>query len=335
MNDFTKNRDFINNMYIHLLKREPSPQELDHWTSMMRAGGTPIDVFNLFSNSTEYRWRNRVAAEYPSGHYHSPVVDPDLVSEYVAKERTEGASGISEINLRGASMTEVWLAAKSYLQRVPFSDAQEPAHRYYFDNGYFPHGDAVSLWLQISMNRPRKIIEIGSGFSSACMLDTIDSLACDTRIRFIEPYPDRLKSLMRADDWERCILDEKPVQDVPLEVFKELGPGDILFIDSTHVLKTGSDVHYELCNILPTLNAGVLIHFHDIHFPFEYPDGWIFKLNKSWNEIYALRLFLMYNNSFDIVFWGSYFASIQSKLIESICPKFLKNTGGSIWLKKN
>ena len=81
------------------------------------------------------------------------------------------------------------------------------------------------------------------------------------------------------------------VQDVPIDEFRALGSGDVLFIDSSHVLKTGSDVHRELFEILPALASGVLIHFHDIDYPFEYPDLFLFERRYSWNEAYAVRAF--------------------------------------------
>ncbi len=107
---------------------------------------------------------------------------------------------------------------------------------------------------------------------------------------------------------------------MPVSTFSTLNKNDILFIDSTHVLKTASDVHYELFSILPSLNKGVLVHFHDIQYPFEYPRPWLFKDNMSWNEIYALRAFLMYNSAFEVVFWNGLFAHRQRELIHKIQP---------------
>src|SRR6202035_2845754 len=123
------------------------------------------------------------------------------------------------------------------------------------------------------------------------------------------------------------------VQDVPVSTFSTLNENDILFIDSTHVLKTASDVHYELFSILPSLNEGVLIHVHDIQYPFEYPRQWLFADNYSWNEIYALRAFLMYNSAFEVVFWNALFAQRQPKLVYETNPLFLKYPGSSIWLR--
>jgi len=108
----------------------------------------------------------------------------------------------------------------------------------------------------------------------------------------------------------------------------------LLFIDSTHVLKTGSDVCHELFNILPVLKKGVIVHFHDIFWPFEYPDDWILKENRSWNEIYALRAFLMNNSEFEILFFNDFFARNFDDEIKIVRPDMLKNTGGSLYLKK-
>jgi hypothetical protein len=99
-------------------------------------------------------------------------------------------------------------------------------------------------------------------------------------------------------------------------------------------MKTGSDVHYELFKILPSLKPGVIIHFHDMHYPFEYPNAWIFESNFSWNEVYALRAFLMHNEDYQIEFFNSYFRQRFGEVIRATYPRFLENPGGSLWLKK-
>src|SRR5690606_4967570 len=90
---------------------------------------------------------------------------------------------------------------------------------------------------------------------------------------FVEPFADRLKSLLREADQDHRIHESR-CQDVPLEVFSALQDGDILFIDSSHVSKVGSDVNDQLFRILPALAPGVFVHFHDIFWPFEYPPEW-------------------------------------------------------------
>jgi hypothetical protein len=124
------------------------------------------------------------------------------------------------------------------------------------------------------------------------------------------------------------------VQEVSLSVFEVLRNGDFLFIDSSHVMKTGSDVCQELFEILPRLAPGVFIHFHDMLWPFEYREDWVLRENRSWNELYALRAFLTFNDRFEIVFFNDYFRRFNEPLIQATYPLFLRNSGGSLWLRK-
>ena len=100
---------------------------------------------------------------------------------------------------------------------------------------------------------------------------------------FIDPYPERLLGLLRPEDHDRAEIRVEPVQAVDLAVFDVLGPGDVLFIDSTHVARTGGDVVHDVFTILPRLASGVRVHFHDMFYPFEYPAAWVFE-GRAWNE---------------------------------------------------
>ena len=119
-----------------------------------------------------------------------------------------------------------------------------------------------------------------------------------------------------------------------MDVFATLERGDILFLDTTHISKTGSDVNHELFEILPRLSSGVVIHFHDIFADFDYPEDWIYDQNRSWNELYVLRAFLMYNESFEIIYANDAFAAARSELISEKCPQILENQGAGLWLRK-
>jgi hypothetical protein len=182
--------------------------------------------------------------------------------------------------------------------------------------------------------RPKRIVEIGSGYSSCAMLDVNELFFSDSiAFTFIDPYPQLLRSLISTSDLRRNRVLGQPVQEVDLEVFQELQDSDILFIDSSHVAKTGSDVNYIVFKILPLLNLGVHVHFHDIFYPFEYPRDWVFD-GRSWNEAYLLRAFLQYNDSFEIEFFATYLLHNHRDLLESALPLFLKNPGANLWLKK-
>lgn len=118
--------------------------------------------------------------------------------------------------------------------------------------------------------------------------------------------------------------------------FQKLKENDILFIDSSHVLKTGSDVQYEYLEILPRLNKGVLVHFHDIFLPAEYPQKWILEDHKFWNEQYLLQAFLAFNDSFEILWAGSYMHLNHPDKLEQFFKSYNKNKRwpGSFWVRK-
>ncbi len=157
--------------------------------------------------------------------------------------------------------------------------------RYNYKNQWFGAADAVALHCMLRILKPKNFIEVGSGYSSAVTLDTNEYyFENKIKISFIEPYPERLKMLLRTDD--NIGLQVKELQDIPLNYFEKLEEGDILFIDSSHVSKVASDVNYLIFEVFPRLNKGVYIHFHDIFYPFEYPEAWITNNGFIWNELY-------------------------------------------------
>jgi len=117
-------------------------------------------------------------------------------------------------------------------------------------------------------------------------------------------------------------------------VFEQLDENDIFFLDSSHVSKTGSDVNYLIFEILPALKPGVLVHIHDILYPFEYPEEWVLKERRSWNESYLLRAFLQYNSAFEIVYWNNFVWHRMHEELGGLMPLCLENEGGSIWLRR-
>jgi Methyltransferase domain len=271
----------------------------------------------------------------PPGHFYSPIVNPaDLRGIVLADSQIE-SSQVPAVEIDLGAMLELWNSSRSLLRECSFPDEPAAGRRYYFKNDFYSFGDAISLYLIIRNFQPRRVIEIGSGFSSACMLDTVEvHNMSPVAFTFIEPFADRLKGLLRATDRTTSVIIEQPVQQVDLKIFDDLRENDILFVDSAHVVKTGSDVNHIFFNILPRLKAGVLIHFHDIFFPFEYGSNWVVKENRSWNETYLLKAFLMYNSAFKIEFFNDCFRRFHRGAIEASCPKFLSNTGGAIWLRK-
>jgi hypothetical protein len=164
------------------------------------------------------------------------------------------------------------------------------------------------------------------------MLDTRDAMGADVEFTFIEPYPARLHELLRDSDASSVTLITKNLQEIGLERFTALRSGDILFVDSSHILKTHSDVNYILFEILPALRTGVLVHFHDIIYPFEYPKEWVLR-GRVYNEAYAVRAFLQYNARFRIVLWNSYLRQFHGEWLAANMPLCLKGNQ-SLWLER-
>jgi predicted O-methyltransferase YrrM len=222
----------------------------------------------------------------------------------------------------------------AYYEELPFPDDKSAGFRYYFRNNYFSYGDAIVLFGMLRHFRPQRIIEVGSGFSSALMLDVNELFfQRGMALTFIEPHPDRLFSLLSEEDKKRHEIIIDIVQNVPLERFEALQPNDILFIDSSHVAKIGSDVVHLVTNILPRLNDGVIVQFHDVFWPFEYLEQWI-REGTAWNENYLLKAFLQFNTKFKIIFFNSYLALHHHELMTKTLPLFMKNSGGSLWIQK-
>ena len=324
----------VETLFHALLNRAPSIEEATHWAGVLTRSGSFYAVFQAMLKKPEYLAKNRVKSDWPIGHFYSPVVDPATVVDYVSRSRAAGVADIAGIDFGLDEMVEFWTRHAAFIASTPFRKLPVEGLRFFWSESPYPIGDATTYRAIINHARPSTIIEIGSGFSTACALDTLDELGqADTSIVCIEPYPAALRKRLRPGDMERIELLECGVQDVDPKVFDRLCAGDILFIDSTHVLKTGSDVHFEFFTVLPRLKAGVLVHLHDVRWPFEYPDPFIFTRNYSWNEAYALRALLMYSSRFSVFFYNSLFSVIHPSLIGPIFKDFLINPGSSIWLQ--
>jgi hypothetical protein len=271
---------------------------------------------------------------FPAGHFYSPVVSVEEARNDEKRIFDSIPASLPGIDMNESGQLEILAKFEEIYSSITIPDHASISRRYYFDNPYYSYSDGIFLHCMMRVNEPSKIIEVGSGFSSAIMLDTKDQyLQHEIEFTFIEPYPDRLKSLILEADKSSISIIEARVQDVPICTFRDLGEGDFLVIDSTHVCKTGSDVNYLLFDVLPTLRSGVLIHIHDIFYPFEYPKEWVFG-GRSWNESYMIRAFLSYNSEFTIEIMNTYLQTLYPQRFFDRMPLCMNNTGGSIWLRK-
>ncbi|HLP65076.1 class I SAM-dependent methyltransferase [Flavobacterium sp.] len=270
----------------------------------------------------------------PAGHYYSPIVLIDDIKKREAQIwKNRDIDFVNGIELNTQKQIQLLTEFQKYYNEIPFKEERGEGLRYQFKNGFYSYTDGIVLYSMMRHYKPKRMIEIGSGYSSAVMLDT-NELFFNKQIdlTFIDPYPDRLLSLMTEDDKKNTTVIISDAQVIELDIFKKLEAGDILFIDSSHVAKTGSDVNYILFEILSILKSGVIIHFHDIFFPFEYPKDWVYK-RFNWNEDYFLRAFLMYNNAFEIKLFSDYIHLHHKEAFQNM-PLCYHNTGGNLWIEK-
>ena len=270
--------------------------------------------------------------EWPPGHYYSPLPSPRDIAEYRIVAEQPPAD-LPAIELRLDDQIALLREMGPFISAQPFGPSDDGSHRYYFDNEMFPGADGILLHAMLRKLQPSRIIEVGSGWSTALMLDTYEGRDLP-EITLIEPYPERLFERLRDSDRDRVTILEQRLQDIPLEVFASLAADDILFIDSTHVAKLGSDVNYLFFQILPRLARGVYIHFHDVFYPFEYPIEWA-EVGFGWNEAYLLRAFLEFNDSFEIVLWNHLLHTRCSAMLRSDFPELAAHSVAlSFWLRK-
>lgn len=278
----------------------------------------------------------------PPGHYYSPIPDFNDINTAGYRHFDASAKEIPGLHINEDEQLRRIDTFKKTTADIPWpTDGKDDTHRYHFDNLYFSYGDAVSLFGMMKEFEPRRVTEVGSGFSSAAMLDINEFVLTESaEFTFIEPNADRLKTHLRKGDLEKIHLIEESVQRVDESTFSKLEQNDILFIDSSHVSKAGSDVNYLIHRILPTLSDGVIIHFHDIMWPFEYPKKWL-KAGRAWNEAYILLAFLLFNHSFEILFFNSWLERHHRDTIKQKLPIMLRQPdqkmtlgNSSLWLKK-
>ncbi len=286
------------------------------------------------------RWRTWV----PAGHFYSPIPSVDEIKASEARIFNRDERELVGISLNVQRQLELLDAFKPFYAEIPFQERRDGHSRlrYYFANALYSYADAVVLYSIIRWARPRRVVEIGSGFSSALVLDT-NELYFDGCIRctFIEPHPERLMAVLQPTD--RVDLRVEPVQETPIEIFTALQAGDLLIVDGSHVAKTGSDVNHMLFEVLPRLRAGVHVHIHDVFYPFEYPKRWVYQ-GVAWNEAYMVRAFLQYNATFEITLFTSYLLQQYRDRIARAFPLMLLSErmdpttadapGSSLWITR-
>jgi len=298
-----------------------------------------IKIYNLF-----LRWLikkffligQRMGIHITYNHFYEPVPDTRTLPNELWVKHTDMV-GVrfdkdQQINLlfKFQSMFE------KEFEKFPKEQTKIP-YQYFVYNNSFEFVDGEIYYCMIRYFKPRKIIEIGAGYSSylaaqAILKNKEEGKEC--KLIVVDPYPN--ETIKKGFPGLSELIKLK-VEDINISLFQELKENDILFIDSSHILKINNDVHYLYLEVLPKLNKGVFVHIHDIFLPADYPRKWVLNDYKFWNEQYLLQAFLTFNNSFEVVFGASYMhlkhKDILKKIFSSYKPSC--NIGpGSFWIKR-
>ncbi len=201
-------------------------------------------------------------------------------------------------------------------------------------NPNFSVVDGAILHSMIRHHRPKKIVEIGSGWSTiiaarSCDFNsetggTCEHVAYDPYIK--KPLLDRIPRTVNVVAEEVQRVDVDRIVDC-----------DLLFIDSSHVVKIGGDVNHEILELVPRLKPGALVHWHDILLPDEYWEDWVKDKGYYWTEQYLLHAFLKFNREFDIVWASHYMHRNHAEWVQQVFPNFQPDNHRitSFWVRKN
>ena len=198
-------------------------------------------------------------------------------------------------------------------------------------NGLFNGADAWFLQAILRWLEPKRVIEVGCGLSSLLTARVNrEYLGGRAEVTCIEPYPPAFLD-GGVDGITRLI--PKRVELVPRELFAALEAGDVLFIDTSHTVKTGNDVVWLMHEVVPRLAPGVVIHIHDIFMPFDYPRDWVLG-GRGWNEQYLVQAFLAFNDSFEVLIAAGWLRHHHLDAVASAAPELAESGGGSLWLRR-
>ena len=269
-------------------------------------------------------------------HFYSPIPDTRTLPKSLWEANTSSLPGIDFHAERQRSLVTTFRS--QYLTEFGVLYGRSKSEPMFdISNAVFGPVDAELLYSFVRSTRPKRIIEVGSGQSSVVISLALHAngvedpeYSCDFIV--IDPFPSpSLGTLQNVST-----IHELPVETLPIELFLKLHSGDILFIDSSHVLRTGNDVHFEYLHVIPALAPGVLIHIHDIFLPAEYPREWIVGRKRFWSEQYLLQAFLSYNSSFETVIAANFLHQFHYGLLDDAFPSYgrLDPGPGSYWLRR-
>ena len=278
-------------------------------------------------------WQNHGFHVLPSDNY-QPIPDTRVLPLSLW-ERVNDLRGIDmREEAQKQLLSEIVAKFKDEYAAIPRGASTSEFH-FYLGNVAFEAVDAEMLFGLIRLLKPQRMYEIGSGFSTLLAADALGrngTDGCPCRFTAIDPHSSPQFEAALPRDVE---LWRVPVQEVALSEFQSLGENDILFIDSSHVCKIGSDVEFLFLEVLPHIRPGVVVHVHDIFMPVEYPKQWVLDWHRFWNEQYLLQAFLSFNTAFEVLWAGQWMHIKYPDLLRKAFPSYKPGvSAGSFWFRR-
>jgi hypothetical protein len=269
-------------------------------------------------------------------HYYEPIPEYETVPPGYFEVRHD-CPGVS---LEMSAVLEIMQGLGAYGSECQWPEETPGDGGYFAANPSFGYSSAAILHSMIRWSKARKVVEIGGGYSSLISVEALKKNSLGGNFQFIcvEPFPNDLVERLIRENGKSSHLVQKKAEELNPDFFLDLNENDLLFIDSSHVSKLNSDVNFLYLNVLPKLNRGVLIHIHDIYYPYDYPREHFYGQKKIfWNEQYLLSAFLTNNHNFEIIFPGYYMQkdfNIEFQLAFPAYDSKKHRLTSSFWLRK-
>ena len=270
-------------------------------------------------------------------HFYTPIPSTRDLDDDLWADRAEAVGIDLQLDAAMSMLNQLAKCYQAEWRRIP-DQSPNGSRGFSFDNRAFGRGDAEALYGMVRRLKPQRVVEIGSGYSTLLIAEALRAghrEEEDYRCAFtaIEPYPPACLARL-PEEVTRLIVE--PVQRVDMDLFTSLQAGDILFIDSSHVVRAGSDVVFEYLQVLPRIAPGVVVHIHDIFIPDEYPRDWIFSKRFFWNEQYLLQAFMAGNSAFEVILPMHALWRMHRPDVQRCIPSLVEHDAApsSFWIRK-
>ena len=277
----------------------------------------------------EFRRFERSGVHVTPVHFYQPIPDTSQLSDEIWSRTSELVGIDMNDDEQLYLVRDVFPQFRNEYEALPNAPTEDPTS-FYLGNGLFSGTDALTLYCMLRHLRPRRVVEVGSGYSTrlAAQAALVNG---STELVSIDPYPDEV---LQEGFAGLTSLITAPVEEVPLDLFTTLGGGDVLFIDSSHVVRIGGDVAFLFLEVLPRLQPGVVVQVHDVFLPQQYPREWVVDGLRFWNEQYLLQTFLAFNSAFHVLIANSYLEARYPEVLRSTFPTSPWWGGGSFWFQR-